>query len=138
MSLRQYLSIMIFSTILCWIAWGMILVTVDPFQTTSTGFIFFYASLFLALIGSGSLLTFFLYKIFSRTGEPLFRYVQKSFRDGFLAATLVVVMLALQGGGLLRWWNAALCAGTIGIGVAFRLSSRRADENESSTEIISL
>lgn len=108
MTLRQYLAIMMFGTLLCFAAWVFVLVNVDPFHANITSFVFFYATLFFTLIGALSLGVFALYYTFSRTEEPLFRYVQKSFRDAFLLSLLVIGLLYLQGKGWLTIWNASM------------------------------
>ena len=125
MSLRQYLSLMIFSTILCWIAWGMVLVNIDPFQTSVSGFAFFYVSLFLSLVGTLSLIAFLGYRLFSRAELPLYRYVQKSFQGGVIASALILLLLMLQGQSLLRWWSVALFVGCVGIWIGFQISAHR-------------
>ncbi len=108
MTLRQYLAIMMFGTLLCFAAWVFVLVNVDPFHANTVSFVFFYATLFFTLIGALSLGVFALYHTFSRTEEPLFRYVQKSFRDAFLLSLLVIGLLYLQGKGWLTMWNASM------------------------------
>ena len=110
MTLRQYLRVMILATILCWFALGMVIINIDPFATGESGFFFFYASLFLSLVGTLSLVIFLLYHWFNRSSLPLYRYVQKSFRDGMGGAAGLILLLFLQGHGLLRVWNVVLFA----------------------------
>jgi len=110
MTLRQYLTIMLLATIFCWIAWWFVISNVDPFQGDGLGFFFFYLSLFLAILGTLSLLTFVVRKILSRQNLPMFRYVQKSFRDAIFIALLVVLLLFLQAQGYLHWWNLGIFA----------------------------
>ncbi len=101
---------MLLATIFCWIAWWFVISNVDPFQGDGLGFFFFYLSLFLAILGTLSLLTFVVRKILSRQNLPMFRYVQKSFRDAIFIALLVVLLLFLQAQGYLHWWNLGIFA----------------------------
>lgn len=108
MNLRQYLATMLFATILCWIAWGFVVLNVDPFQTVSLGFIFFYVSLGLALLGTISLVVFGGYYFFSKQDVPLFRFVQLSFRQSVLVSLFAIMALYLQGKDWLSFWNGAV------------------------------
>jgi len=110
MTLRQYITVMFLATVFCWIAWWFVLINVNPFQGDSLGFFFFYLSLFLALMGSISILSFLGRRFLSRTDAPMFRYVQKSFRDAVFFGIVIVVLMFLQGLGYLKWWNIGIFA----------------------------
>lgn len=105
MTLRQYLAIMTTATILCWTAWLFVIITVDPFQASRLSFFFFYISLFLALLGTTSLLIFGFYSRLGQAALPMFRHVERSFRDGCIAASLLVSFLYLQSRGWLNIIN---------------------------------
>ena len=105
MTLRQYLSIMIVASLLCWVSWIVVLLNVDPFTSGWVGFLFFYISLFFSLLGTSAVLIFVLYYQFSRRAVPMYRYVQCSFRDALMLAVTGVGLLYLQGQRYLRWWN---------------------------------
>lgn len=108
MTLKQYLIIMTMATIMCWVAWFFVLLNVDPWQANNSSFFFFYLTTFFALLGTFSLLMFVSYKVLSRSHAPMFRYVQKSFRDGFFGATFVIIILLLQSRGFLNIWNVSV------------------------------
>ncbi|MEK7623090.1 MAG: hypothetical protein AAB408_00265 [Patescibacteria group bacterium] len=133
MTLRHYLALMIFSTALCWFAWGLVLLNVDPFQTLLSGFAFFYFSLFLALVGTLSLFVFAVYHFFYRDDSPLFRYVQRSFHDGVIGSSLLTLLLFLQGQRLLRWWSLTLFIALVAIWIGFRLSTNESKPNQQSS-----
>lgn len=105
MTLRQYLTIMLLGTILCWVSWTFVIINIDPFQNNQVGFLFFYLSLFFALLGSLSLLSFLFFRIFSRKLTPIFRHVRTSFRTACLLSLIVIILLYLQGKELLNIWN---------------------------------
>lgn len=124
MTLRQYLIIMSLATILCWIAWGLVLINIDPFVANAISFSFFYVSLFLALLGTTSLIAFTIYHFFSRAEKPMFRYVQKSFRYGWLISALLIGILFLQTKRLLNLWNLGLLVAVLILLVLFWFSAR--------------
>lgn len=104
MTLRQYLFTMFIATVMCWVAFVFVLINTDPFETNTTGFIFFYISLFLSLIGTISMLAFTLYHIFLRKKVPMYKYVKKSFRDSVIISISLISLLYLQSLGFLNIW----------------------------------
>ena len=113
MTLRQYIAIMSIATLLCWMAWGLVLFNVDPFEASVVGHTFFYVSFFLSLLGTLSLLLFGLMYFFSRHTHPLFHYVRQSFHQGALAALIVTMSLYLLGRGWLYRSNAVFLAAAL-------------------------
>lgn len=105
MTLRQYISVMVVATFLCWISWGMVIVNIDPFTAGNLSFVFFYTSLFLALIGTISMISFLYHKYLSRLDQPIFKCVKKSFRAGVIISFGLVFVLYLQGSELMSFWN---------------------------------
>jgi len=124
MNLKQYITIMLLGTILCWVAWFFVILNIDPFQDQGIGFGFFYLSLAFAFIGTVSILSFLLRNYFSKKNLPMFRYVQKSFKDSLFVSAVVVLMLFLQGKGYLNWWNTIIFVSTIILGIIFMWSSK--------------
>lgn len=98
---------MTLTTVVCWAAWAMIINITNPAEAGFWGFFFFYASLFLALAGTLSVIGFFIRKLVLKE-ELAFRHVAVSFRQAVLFAILVVGSLILQSKGLLTWWNILL------------------------------
>ncbi len=125
MTLKQYLTIMILGTLLCWIAWGMVLINIDPFSDSGIGFAFFYVSLFFGLIGTVSIFSLLLRKLFSRVDLPMYRYVQKSFRDSLFFGVLLILLLYLQGENYLRWWNGGVLVGGLILYLSFIWSTKK-------------
>ena len=108
MTLRQYIIIMSIATAFCWIAWFLVLKNIDPYQGGNAGFVFFYLSLLLALVGTFSIVIFLMRRLFFRTPLPIFRHVQKSFHNSFFLSSVIIILLFLQGKNYLRWWNAGV------------------------------
>lgn len=122
MSIKQYLTTMLIATILCWLAWWLVVINIDPFADTGLGLAFFYLSLFLALLGAVSIISFSLRNYFSHEMLPLFKYVQSSFKDAFLYSLILTVLLYFQSKAYLRWWNIGLVLVIIIFYLVFKLS----------------
>lgn len=122
MNLRQYLITMVFSTLLCWAAWVFVILNIDPFETGFVGFVFFYISLFLALIGTISLIIFGIYRVFGSREMPLFRHVRMSFRTACILSILALGGLYLQSLSVLSLFNTLIFGTICIIIVSFDLS----------------
>ncbi|MFH1523022.1 MAG: hypothetical protein ABIE43_04375 [Patescibacteria group bacterium] len=107
MTLRSYLIIVSITALLCWGAWVFILRTVNPEITNWLGFLLFYLSLFLALIGTAAIIGFLVRFIFLKQ-ELAFRLVKIAFRQSFLFAFLIVAILFLLAHDLFTWLNLIL------------------------------
>lgn len=104
MTLKSYLTIMIIATIICWGAWGYTLFSIDPGITNWIGFLLFYVSLFLALVGTSTIIGF-IARFIAMKKELAFRLVKEAFRQSFLFAILITVSLVLSSQGLFTWLN---------------------------------
>jgi Ca2+/Na+ antiporter len=118
---------MIISSVLCWFAWWVVVINIDPFQDTGLGFFFFFISLFFSMLGTVSVVAFLSRKLFSHSQWPMFYYVKKSFRDSLLISLLLVTLLFLQGQGYLRWWNVGVVCVLVLFYVAFNFSVKKND-----------
>ncbi|MFB6182362.1 MAG: hypothetical protein ABEJ24_05715 [Candidatus Magasanikbacteria bacterium] len=107
MKLKHYLTIMTLATILCWSAWFFVIFNINPFQSGIVGFMSFYSSLFFSLFGTLSLITLGAYYKLTDI-RPIFKIVEKSFRDACVLSVLVIALLYLQGKQLLTIWNLSL------------------------------
>ena len=108
MSLRQYLFLMTAGTAICWIVWILVILNIDPETTGNIGFVFFYSTLFLALVGTFSVFGFAMRKMVIKNDAIIFRHVKKTFRQGIFIACAVTILLLLLQNELLTWWNGGL------------------------------
>lgn len=108
MTLRQYLILMSVGAAICWLAWFFVLGSIAPEQAEFFGFLFFYASLFLALAGTFSVIGFLIKKIILKNDQIVFHHVKSTFRQGMLAAGVIILGLILLQIKLLTWWNGIL------------------------------
>ena len=107
MTLRNCLIGVVISTVLCFAAWILILLNVDPAATGWQDFLLFYLSLFFALVSLLTLVGFFIRnKFFSN--KPIFTQAGISFRHSVLFSIIAVGTLILQGMKTLNWQNALM------------------------------
>ncbi len=95
---------MILATATCWFSLWVVVFFVDPTITNWFGFVIFYLSLFLSLVGTLSLLGFIIRFLFNKN-EFAFRQVITAFRQSILFALLICGALYLQSYRLMSWWN---------------------------------
>ncbi|MSU75288.1 MAG: hypothetical protein EXS55_02130 [Candidatus Magasanikbacteria bacterium] len=121
MTLRRYLFLMAIAACLCWVAWFFVLSSVDPATSGLVGFLFFYFSLWLAVVGSFSVLGFLGRRLLVHDDEIVFRHVKQTFRQSVIIASLTSLALIFLAHGLLTWWNVILLifAGVFVEGIIF-------------------
>ena len=108
MTLRQYLLMMSVGTIICWLIWILVVGNIDPIETGLVGFVFFYVSLFLALIGTFSVIGFLIRQKMVKNEAVVFHHVRHTFRQGLLFSLLILVALLMQQFELLTWLTGIL------------------------------
>lgn len=108
MSLRQYLFLMTAGTAICWVVWIFVIFNIDPETVGNIGFIFFYSTLFFALVGTFSVFGFTMRRMVIKNDTVIFRHVKKTFRQGIFIAFTVTILLLLLQNELLTWWNGGL------------------------------
>ncbi len=106
MTLKKYLNLMSILTGICWLAWVLVIFLVNPARTGFIGFVLFYFSLFLAILGTASVLGFIVRIQLSQ--KPVFKQVEIAFRQGAWIGLAIVSILLLWGFNLLKWWNTSL------------------------------
>ena len=109
MTLRTYLITMAIATLLSWSIFVFVLFAINPLTTNYIGFVLFYVSLFISLVGTTALLGFFIRFVAMRQ-ELAFRHVAEAFRQSFLFSALVVASLFLFAQHLFTWLNLLLLA----------------------------
>ncbi|MBL7053621.1 hypothetical protein ISS06_00250 [Patescibacteria group bacterium] len=95
---------MVILTIICWALCLLVLVFINPWKTGLNGYVLFYASLFLAIIGTLALLGFVIRAKIGKK-KPVFKQVEVSFRQAIWTSFLIIGVLILLSLRILRWWN---------------------------------
>ncbi len=114
MSLKGFLALVLFTDILAWGAWGVLLTTTTP----AAGYpiiALFYLSLLLALLGFFAVIGFVIRVYIQKRDELIVMYVRRTFRQATLLSVLFVISLMLLHYNFLRWWVVLLLIAAIGL-----------------------
>lgn len=125
MSLRTYLLSMIGATILAWIAWGVVVTGIDPFEAGVFGVGLFYITLFVAFIGTASLVLAFVRVKVMKRDKVLSREIRTAFRHAILFAIVMVVSLGLSARGILETWHLVVLVAVIVLAEQFFVRAYR-------------
>lgn len=126
MTLKQYIILMTAASLMCWASVVLVIVNVDPYMSTTLLFTFFYMSVFLSLCGTLSLIIFSIYAFFTKKIIPLYKIVQKSFRDSIIISLAATFLLFLQSQRLINWLSTSLLLIlSIGLFIFFMSNERR-------------
>lgn len=98
---------MTIATIAAWAGWIVVIWSIDPSRAGVLGFLFFYATLSLALVGTLTVAGTGI-RVWARRDELISRHVARAFRQAFLFTALVVASLFMRSFGVFRWWSATL------------------------------
>lgn len=128
MSVKQYSVIMFIGTIICWAGWWMVVSTFDPASAGWIGFGLFYASLFLALVGTFALVGLGLRLVLLRHDMILVQ-ATLAFRQAISFALLAIIALFLQSKNLLTWWNGLLLVGALTL-IEFMIVSMKRERRD--------
>ena len=133
MSLRLYLVLMILATALCWSAFASVISIVNPETTNWLGFLLFYLSLFLSLVGTTAIIGFII-RFIGLKHELVLYSVKAAFRQSFLFAFFIIAILFLLAHNLFSWLNVLLLIVGLSVLEFFILSYRKPEmpiENDS-------
>ncbi len=95
------------ATTISWLSWILVIMNLDPYESTRMGLSLFFVSLTLSLIGTFTIILFFLKKL-RNPNEVYIKHVMISLRQGILLSASTTVCLAFLMLGLLRIWNGLL------------------------------
>lgn len=94
----------------------------NPFTSTALAVPFFLSSLFLALVGTLTLLGFY-FRVWFRRGEIYLQHISVSLRQGIFLTIAIEIALVFQILRILTWWDGILIATAVGL-VEIYFSSR--------------
>lgn len=107
MSLVRFLIVLGLGTILSWSAWVLVLLTLDPFQTGFIAMFLFSMSLWLGMVGLGTLIGFFIRYWLERDSIP-FRQIAIALRQSILVSSGIILALLLLTARWLHWWSVVI------------------------------
>src|SRR3989338_9717432 len=100
MSLRLYLIVMAFVSVCAFIAWLVVLHSIDPTKSGFLGFCLFYITLGIAFLSSVTLFGT-LIRVWFRKDQVVYRQVVRSLRQGLILSALFLTALVFSGANLL-------------------------------------
>ena len=124
MTLKQYLSTLLVVVVIAWASWVLVINVIDPYSTNWIGISLFYASLFLALLGTASLLGFLIRFVILRQ-KLAFRVVNDAFRQSFFFSFFLLAILFLLSRDLFSWWNLVFLISALSVLEFFLISVRK-------------
>lgn len=104
MTIRGYIAFMVAGSSIAWLAWYVVLATVDPFTAPFLGILLFYIALAMATLGTLTLLVFVARTIIDKDELPV-RTLGVSVREALWAVLFLIVVLVLLRRDMLAWWN---------------------------------
>jgi hypothetical protein len=104
MSLIRFIVILSIGTILSWLTWTVVIVSLDPYTGGGLALLLFYVSSWLAALGTITIIGFFL-RAWWEKESVYFRQVATALRQGALISTGATIALLLQGARWLNIWS---------------------------------
>ncbi len=127
MSLTKFLISISAVTLFSWIAWGTVLVYIDPELAGGIGISVFYASLFFSLLGTFILLGLVIRIVMRRLHRGTviaFQFISPSIRQSIWFSLAIIVCLMLSASNLFNWWSLTILMVGLVILEAFFLTNQ--------------
>ena len=102
-----YTASLFIATALGWTSWVFVLNKLSPFLSGYLALSLFYASLFIALTGTFSILNYYLRMALDKKRSP-FEHLNSALRQGSLLSLMACVGLIFQRLRVLTWWDSFL------------------------------
>ena len=104
---QSYLTAIALATFLSWSSWFVVIYKLSPFSQPQLSLPLFYASLFIALAGTFSLLLYFM-RVWFNKKEIYNAHFNRSLRQGLLLSAMIIIGLGFQRLRVLTWWDGLL------------------------------
>lgn len=98
---------MAFATLCVWLGWAYVLFRINPVETDWMGFLFFYMTLGMALVGTLTILATAVRRLFHRD-HVVSRQVLASFRQSVFFTVLILGTMIMMSHDVFRWWTVLL------------------------------
>lgn len=106
-SYKVYLIIIFVTTLVSWVAFGIILTFISPLAGGVLGKVLFYLSVFTGTSGLFFFIGFYGLRLIFGPKKLAYQF-NNSFRQGILLSLVLVGILVLQGLRVLYWWSGGL------------------------------
>lgn len=104
---QTYLIGIAMASFLSWSSWFVVIYKLSPFSQPGISLPLFYASLFVALAGTFTLILYFL-RIWANKREIYNAHLNTSLRQGVLLSGMIITGLGFQRLRVLTWWDGLL------------------------------
>lgn len=112
-------------TLMAWVTWVIVVFRIDPLANPVIAPVLFFVSLFLAMLGTGTIVGFLARHWFEREGV-MYRKMTVAARQALNIGAVVVFLLLLQAGrGLSIWTGMLTVIVAVGIEAFFLLGQTR-------------
>ena len=115
MTFRMYMLFMSVATALSAGAWLFVMWSVNPFEATASGFVMFYLTLLMSLVGIFTIAGVGYRVLILRRTDVVSREVRISFRHAVFLSLIAVIALALSAAGWLHWWAVLALIATVSV-----------------------
>ncbi len=115
MTVVRFLVLSAIGTALSWGTWVVVLWQINPESSRGIAPTLFFSSLWLAILGTATIIGFLARHLFERQTIP-YRQMAVAARQAVNLSTLTVVFLGLQAGSLLSVWTGGL-AFVVAVGI---------------------
>ena len=112
MSHHKYLLFIGIAGIISWVAFGLVVNKLDPFESTGLALALFFVSLFFALTCSFTVIGFY-FRLWLNKNEIYYNHINVSLRQAVWLSLIALGCLVLQLLGVLNWWSGLLMIGVI-------------------------
>jgi len=134
MTLRAYLIVMGAMTFISWLVFAYVIFNINPEKTNWIGFLMFYASLAISLIGTAAIIGFIVRFVFLRKNLAFFS-VRNAFRQSIFFTFFIITVLLLLSKNLFSWLNVIILIIGISILEYFILNYSKRPPEEIKNEI---
>ena len=107
MTHHRYIGIITSAGIISWIAWGLVLTKMSPYESMGPSLTFFFITLFIALTTTLTALGFY-FRLWFFKNEIFYKHINVSLRQGVFLSLVAVFSLVFQMIKVLTWWSGIL------------------------------
>lgn len=107
MTHSRYISLIVFSGLLAWVAWLLIVFKLSPFESSGVALTFFFLAFFIALACTFAVVGFY-FRLVMYRNEIFYSHISLALRQGVLLSMVANLCLVLQMLRVLNWWSGFL------------------------------
>jgi len=122
MTHHRYISIIAFSGGLMWVAWILIVLKLNPYESAGTALLLFFLTLMIALSCTFTVFGFY-FRVWLFRNEIFYKHINIALRQGIFLSLIAVFCLVFQRMKVFSWWSGFLIVAVFVL-LEFYFSSR--------------